>query len=184
MPEDQGARPQRFATRLSHAGRPGTKIRGFVNPPLYRGSTMLAVDCAERLSREDRRLDQDDNYGVQGNRTHHALEDVIAEVEGGTRCQIVSSGLAAVTTPLLTYLGSGQHCLIPDSVYGPTRRFADSMLRRLGVETTYYDPQIDAAGLEALSALTPRSSTWKVPAATPSKSRTCPRWPLSRTGTA
>ncbi len=149
MPDDIGPKGQRFATRLSHAGRAGTKIRGFVNPPVHRGSTMLHVDCADRLAGGNH-LAQDAVYGVMGNATHHALEDVIAEIEGGTRCQIVSSGLAAVTTPLLAYLKSGEHCLMPDSIYGPSRIFADGMLRNLGVETTFYDPTIDSAGLQRL----------------------------------
>ena len=137
-------------TRLSHAGRAGTKVHGFVNPPVHRGSTMLHTDCADRIAGGALRLEQAATYGVHGNSTHHALEDVIAEIEGGTRCQLVSSGLAAVTTPLLTYLKSGEHLLMPDSVYGPTRNFCDGMLRGLGVETTYYDPCTDAAGIDAL----------------------------------
>ena len=149
MPDDMSPKGYRFATRLSHGGRKGTKIRGFVNPPVFRGSTMLHVDCADRIAGVDR-LAQAEAYGVMGNPTHHALENVIAEIEGGTRCQIVSSGLAAVTTPLLAYLKSGEHCLMPDSVYGPARNFADGMLRGLGIETTYYDPAIDAAGIEQL----------------------------------
>ena len=149
MPDDLAPKGHRFATRLSHAGRKGTKIRGFVNPPVSRGSTMLHVDCADRIAGVDR-LAQSAAYGVMGNATHHALEDVIAEIEGGTRCQIVSSGLAAVTTPLLAYLKSGEHCLMPDSVYGPARAFADGMLRGLGIETTYYDPSLDADGLRDL----------------------------------
>ena len=152
MPDDQAprSRPQALATRLSHAGRAGTRIRGFVNPPLLRGSTMLYPSCQERHAAGATRLDQAPNYGVMGNATHHALEDMIAEIEGGTRCQIVSSGLAAVTTPLLAYLESGEHCLVPDSVYGPTRAFCDGMLTRLGIETTYYRADADAAGIAAL----------------------------------
>ncbi len=152
MPDDQAPRghPQALATRLSHAGRAGTRVRGFVNPPLMRGSTMLYPTCRERQAAGATRLDQALNYGVMGNPTHHALEDVIAEIEGGTRCQIVSSGLAAVTTPLLAYLKAGDHCLVPDSVYGPTRTFCDGMLARLGIETTYYRADIDAAGIAAL----------------------------------
>jgi cystathionine beta-lyase len=155
MPDDQsghnsGHKGQGFATRLSHAGRAGTKVRGFVNPPVHRGSTMLHLDIADRVARSSMRLEQGLAYGVQGNATHHALEDVVAEIEGGTRCQIVSSGLAAVTVPLLCYLNAGDHLLLPDSVYGPARAFATGMLARLGVETTFYDPCIDAAGIEAL----------------------------------
>ena len=137
-------------TRLSHAGRHGTKIRGFVNPPVHRGSTMLHENVADRLAGTTQRMDQAPAYGTMGNTTHHMLEDVVAEIEGGTRCQIVSSGLAAVTTPLLAYLSAGDHCLMPDSVYGPARTFCTGMLTRLGVETTFYDPNLDAAGLEPL----------------------------------
>jgi cystathionine beta-lyase len=151
MPDDQSGRtPKGFATRLSHAGRAGTKVQGFVNPPVHRGSTMLHLNIADRVARSSMRLEQGMAYGVQGNATHHALEDVVAEIEGGTRCQLVSSGLAAVTVPLLCYLSAGEHVLMPDSVYGPARSFADGMLRRLGVETTFYDPCIGAAGLEEL----------------------------------
>jgi cystathionine beta-lyase len=75
-----------------------------------------------------------------GNDTHFALEAAIAEIEGGTRAQVTGSGLSAITVPLLSYLKAGDHLLVPDSVYGPTRTFCDSILRRFGVETTYYDP--------------------------------------------
>ena len=152
MPEDHSPRParHRLATRLSHAGRPGTKVNEFVNPPVHRGSTMLHTGMAERVSGTKRRLQQAKAYGTQGGPTHHALEDVVAEIEGGTRCQIVSTGVAAVITPLLAYLGAGDYLLLPDSVYGPTRIFADGMLAGLGVTTTYYDPCIDATGLRAL----------------------------------
>ncbi len=139
-----------FATRLSHGGRAGTHIHGFVNPPLLRGSTVLYPSVADRIAFGKKRMEQELIYGVMGSPTHHALEDVIAEIEGGTRCQIVSSGLAAVTTPLLAFLDAGDHCLMPDSVYGPARSFCDLMLKRLGISTTYYRPDIDEGGLAAL----------------------------------
>lgn len=151
MPDDHSSHtPHGLATRLSHAGRAGTKVRGFVNPPVHRGSTMLHLDIADRVARAKNRLEQGQAYGTQGNATHHALEDVVAEIEGGTRCQIVSTGLAAVTVPLLCYLSAGEHCLMPDSVYGPARAFADGMLARLGIETTFYDPTIPADAVGAL----------------------------------
>jgi len=139
-----------FRTKLSHAGRAGKGIHGFVNPPLLRGSTVLYPTVADRRAMGARRGERLLTYGLGGSETHWALEDVIAEVEGGTRCAIVCSGLAAVTTPLLAFLKSGDHCLMPDSVYGPARNFCDGVLRRFGVETTYYDPEIDAAGISAL----------------------------------
>lgn len=157
MPDDQrGRTAPGLATRLSHAGRHGTHIRGFVNPPLHRGSTMLHESVADRIAGASQRLEQAKSYGIQGSETHHMLENVVAEIEGGTRCQIVSTGLAAVTTPLLTYLRAGEHCLMPDSVYGPARSFANGMMRGLGIETSFYDPEIDAAGLAALFRPTTR----------------------------
>ena len=89
-------------------------------------------------------------YGTGGSATHWALEDAIAAIEGGTRCYIYSTGLAAVTTPLLAWLKAGDHLLMPDHVYGPARNFASTMLRGFGVETTFYLPEIDEAGLTAL----------------------------------
>ncbi len=152
MPDDQGrARPERFATRLTHAGRAGSRVPGFVNPPVHRGSTVLYSSMAERKAAFGaRRFEQSLVYGTHGSPTHFALEDVVAEIEGGTRCQLTSSGLSAITTPLLAYLGAGDHCLMPDSTYGPARTFCDGMLQRLGVETSYYDPEVDGAGLAAL----------------------------------
>jgi cystathionine beta-lyase len=137
-------------TRLSHAGRAGKSAGGFVNPAVHRGSTVLYPTMAVRREGMAHRLDQKLLYGVMGTPTHYPLEDVIAEIEGGSRCQIVCSGLAAVTTPLLAYLKAGDHLLMPDSVYGPARNFANGMLRQMGVETTYYEPTVGAAGLAEL----------------------------------
>lgn len=151
MTDDSHAHPKRgFATSLAHLGRAGTRVHGFVNPPLHRGSTVLQPSIAARREAAKRRLDQELIYGVMGGPNHHALEDVIAAIEGGTRSQIVSSGLAAVTTPLLAYLRAGDHCLMPDSVYGPARAFTDTMLKPLDIAVTFYRPAIDAAGLAAL----------------------------------
>lgn len=137
-------------TRLSHKGRAGTHAHGFVNPAVHRGSTVLVPNMAMRRANAGRRLEQVLTYGVAGTPTHWPLEDVIADIEGGKRTQIVGSGLAAVTVPLLAFLNAGDHLMLPDSVYGPSRGFADNFLSRLGISTTYYDPCIDAAGLEKL----------------------------------
>jgi len=139
-----------LATLLSHAGRAGTHAHGFVNPPVHRGSTVLYEDMAQRRAFMKKRFDQALTYGLQGGPTHHALEDVIAAIEGGTRCQLYPSGLTAVTGPLLAYLSAGDHVLVPDSVYGPVRSFCDTMARRLGIATTYYQPEITADALAPL----------------------------------
>ena len=141
---------QGFRTRLSHVGRAGKRVHGFVNPPLLRGSTVLYPTMAERKALAARRAEQVLTYGLGGSQTHWALEDAIASIEGGTRCQVVGSGLAAVTVGLLAFLNAGQHCLMPDSVYGPARHFAERTLPRFGIETTFYDPEIDADGIGEL----------------------------------
>jgi cystathionine beta-lyase len=139
-----------FRTTLSHVGRKSKKEHGFVNPPLIRGSTVLVPTVAERQALQARRGERVLTYGLGGSETHWALEDMMAAVEGGTRCFVVCSGLAAVTTPLLAWLKSGDHCLMPDHVYGPARNFCDGLLKRYGIETTYYAPEIDEAGITAL----------------------------------
>ena len=141
---------KKFRTRLSHVGRAGKRVHGFVNPPLQRGSTVLYPTMALRKELGSRRGERLLTYGLGGSETHWALEDAICAIEGGTRCQIVGSGLAAVTVPLLAFLKAGDHCLMPDSVYGPARNFAEGMLPRFGIETTFYDPEIDADGIGAL----------------------------------
>jgi cysteine-S-conjugate beta-lyase len=151
MADDANVQPKLgFGTRLAHLGRAGTHVHGFVNPALHRGSTVLPPIPSPPPQAGKHRLDQALVYGVMGGPNHHALEDVIAAIEGGTRCQIVSSGLAAVTTPLLAYLRAGDHCLMPDSIYGPARGFADMMLKNLDIAVTYYRPEINEAGMAAL----------------------------------
>ncbi|WP_194152291.1 cystathionine beta-lyase [Muricoccus nepalensis] len=139
-----------FATRMSHHGRAGAKVHGFVNPPVHRGSTVLFPDCESRKAAAKQRYEQVLTYGTAGGPTHHMLEDMIAEIEGGTRALIVGTGLAAVMVPLLAYLKAGEHCLMPDSVYGPARNLADGLMKGWGIETTYYDPTVDEAGMRAL----------------------------------
>ncbi|MGC9268715.1 cystathionine beta-lyase [Acidiphilium sp.] len=139
-----------FETRISTAARRPVKSHGYVNPKLVRGSTVLYPNCATRREIGKRRLEQEEIYGLYGSETHFALETMVAEIEGGSHCQIVSSGLAAITTPLLAFLKSGDHLLVPDSVYGPTRRFCDTVLARYGVSTTYYDPLVSEETLVGL----------------------------------
>ena len=143
-------KPAGYFTRLSHAGRVGTNVRGFVNVPVHRGSTMLYASMSERTNAASERLEQRPHYGTGGNATHWALENVVAEIEGGTRCQIVSTGLAAVTVPLLAYLKSGDHVLMPDSCYGPARGFCDNFLSKMGITTTYYDPTLTGEAITPL----------------------------------
>lgn len=151
MPDDGPTKaPHAFATRMSHAARAPIRGHGFVNLPVHRGSTVLQPSCQARIDNGKRRFERVMTYGTQGGPTHHALEDVIAEIEGGTHCTIVGTGLAAVAVPLLAFLKAGDRCLMPDSAYGPARALAEGLMTRWGIETVFYDPTIDAAALEKL----------------------------------
>ena len=123
------------ATQIVHHGRHPEDQHGFVNTPVYRGSTVLFPTLAKIKSR-----DQAYTYGRRATPTTHALEDAITDLAGGASTILTSSGLCAVSTALLAFVQSGDHILMTDSVYQPTRTFCDKMLTRLGVETTYYDP--------------------------------------------
>jgi cystathionine beta-lyase len=138
-------------TRLLHVGRNPQDHRGVVNTPVYRASTVLYPTVREHQDSGTRRLEKYNlSYGIHGTPTHWTLEDAIADLEGGDRCFLVQSGLAAVTMPLMAFVKSGDHVLMVDSVYTPARRFCDTILKDFGVETTYYDPMIDPDGLRAL----------------------------------
>jgi cystathionine beta-lyase len=126
-------------TRLAHTGNDPHAFHGFVNPPVVHASTVLFPDARTMAARS-----QKYTYGTRGTPTTDALTTAIDALEGSAGTILVPSGLAAVTIPLLAFLSSGDHVLIVDSVYHPTRRFADTMLKRLGVEVDYYDPAVGA----------------------------------------
>lgn len=126
---------RRKQTKVLHLGREPHDQHGFVNTPVYRGSTVLFPTLEKLKSRQ-----QPYTYGRRATPTTHALEAAITELEGGAATILTSSGLGAVSAALLAFVQAGDHILVTDSVYQPTRTFCDKMLARLGVETTYYDP--------------------------------------------
>jgi cysteine-S-conjugate beta-lyase len=130
---------QKQDTRLAHAGREPKRFHGFVNTPIYRGSTILFPTAAALEAN-----DQEFTYGRLGTPTVRSLEEALAELEGGHATRLTPSGLSAIATTFLALLSAGDHALVADSVYRPTRRFCDHVLARLGVEVTYYDPVIGA----------------------------------------
>ena len=132
------------ATNVVHSGRDPHACFGFVNPPVYRGSTVLFPTVEKLLKR-----DQPFVYGRTNTPTAKALEEAIALVEGGEASALTASGYQAVSTAILAFVSAGDHILMTDSTYHPTRSFCDKMLAKLGVETTYYDPVI-GAGIEEL----------------------------------
>ncbi|MBP1849924.1 cystathionine beta-lyase [Rhizobium halophytocola] len=131
-------------TQLCHLGNDPFAYHGFVNPPVVHASTVLFPDVQTMETRN-----QKYTYGTHGTPTTDALCSAIDALEGSAGTILVPSGLAAITVPFLAYLSAGDHALIVDSVYGPCRRFCNGMLKRLGVEVEYYDPEI-GAGIEAL----------------------------------
>lgn len=140
---DQTRRPHKTATRLSHSGRDSFGHHGAVNVPVYRASTILFPDqeTFEDLTSQPFDAYQ---YGRTLTPTSDALEHAVAELENGYRSISVSSGAAACSTALLASLKAGDHLLMVDSAYGPTRRMCDTILKSYGVETTYYDPLVGA----------------------------------------
>ncbi|MCD6680598.1 MAG: cystathionine beta-lyase [Burkholderiaceae bacterium] len=146
---------RKAATRVAEAGRDGDAAFVAASVGVHRASTVLfdslaATEAAGAAVAAGRR--RATTYGTVGTPTTMALMDALCEIEGAghaVRASLMPSGLAAITTALLAMLEPGDHLLVTDSSYGPTRVFADGMLARLGVQTTYYDPTI-GAGIEAL----------------------------------
>ena len=131
------------ATKVAHLGRDQDDSHGFVNLPVYHGSTVLYETYEDFLQSENRRkLRNQVLYGRYGTPLSFALESAVAELEGASAAITVSSGLASITESLTAFVKQGDHILVTDSVYNPTRKFCDSVLKRFGVETTYYDPLI------------------------------------------
>ncbi len=145
LPPDAGV-----GTRLAHTARDPHAHHGFVNTPIHRGSTVLfpTLDALEAALRADSRVGPY-IYGLIGTPNSRELESLLASLDGGVGAVVVESGLAAVSVPLLATLSTGDHLLMTDSCYGPTRHLCQAVLPRMGIETTFYDPRLGAA-IEAL----------------------------------
>lgn len=127
-----------LGTRLTHAGRDRKLTQGGVNPVVQKASTVI-VESAAKLFEPGGWT-----YGRHGTATHEALKQALCEIEGAEHCVLAPSGLMACTLPFLAFIEAGSHVLVTDTAYGPTRRFCDRMLSRLGCETTYFDPRVGA----------------------------------------
>lgn len=154
-------------TQLSHLGRDSHAYHGFVNVPVFRGSTVLFPNVESMEDPSDMRF----TYGLMNSPSIEALADTINALEEAAGTVLVPSGLAAVTVPLLAVARPGMQVLVPDNVYWPTRRFCDQTLSRYGVETIYYDPLIGAGiaelilpeGQTILFTEAPGSNTFEMP---------------------
>jgi cysteine-S-conjugate beta-lyase len=141
---------KRRSTILVEGGRRKEWRRRLVNPAVERTSTVLFDSVAE-LERTRASLGVY-SYGLQGTATHWALSEALTELEpGAAGTALYSSGLAAITAALLSVLSAGDELLVTDSVYGPTRKFCDTVLKRFGVATRYYDPMVGHGIAELLS---------------------------------
>jgi len=134
---DEAKKRLRSRSRLVHLGRDAEASQGFVNVPPFRGSTVLFPDVATLKSRKQRYV-----YGTHGTPSTEALTEAWTAISGAAGTTLVPSGLAAIVVSLMTGLSAGDHLLMTDSAYQPARIFCDATLKRMGVETTYYDPLI------------------------------------------
>jgi cystathionine beta-lyase len=130
-----------WTTRIIHsdAAVPG----GFrsLATPVYRGSTTLFSDASKVTDQPDV-YQAGYTYGLYGTPTTLELAGRICELEGGFRTLITPGGQCAISTINFAFLKSGDHILVPESVYGPHRKLTRLLLRRFGVETTFYSPLI------------------------------------------
>lgn len=134
----------RPATKIVHSGRDPKRFDGFVNTPVVRGSTVLYPSYDDLIHHRARYT-----YGRRGNPTTESFAQALTALEGGDGVVFTPSGLSAVSIALLSVLGSGDHLLMVDTAYQPTRTVCNTVLTRLGVETTYYDP-LAGEGIAAL----------------------------------
>src|SRR5256885_910112 len=126
-------------TDLVEGGRRKEWRGRLVNVPIERASTIL-FDNVDELQKARPGLGRW-NYGLQGSATHWALSEALTELEpGAAGTALYSSGLAAVSGALLAVLSTGDELLVVDSIYSPTRKFCDTILKRLGIGVRYYDP--------------------------------------------
>lgn len=129
-------------TQIIHAGRKKAYTHGVVNPVVQRASTVVFESVEEMKKSTAKRGEQSLFYGRRGTQTHFALQDAIAELEQGAGCALYPSGAAAVSNAILSFVKTGDHILMVDTAYEPTRDFCDKILVNMGVSTTYYDPMI------------------------------------------
>ena len=131
-------------TIIASTGRDKKYTHGAINTPVYHAST-LTFDTVKEMKQEQGELHTGGlTYGRRGNPTTYALEQAMCDLEGADCCYLYPSGLAAISGAILSFASAGDHILMADGVYGPTRNLVDKMLNRLGIETTFYDPMIGA----------------------------------------
>ncbi len=162
---ENSPQPRHQRTDIVHTGLDPFDHYGFINPPSYRGSTVLFPTVEALQARTQPYL-----YGRRGTPTVRALEAAIAKLEGAARSFVTSSGLAAINLTMFALLKQGDHILIIDNAYQPTRAFADGVLAKFGIEISYFDPLVGSGIAQLLKPNTkvifteaPGSQTFEMP---------------------
>ena len=159
-----------LSTTLVHAGRKKRFTQGAVNPVIQRASSLVFETIADKKHCTKNRYKGELFYGRRGTLTHFALQDLMCEMEGGAGCYLYPCGAAAVTNAILSFVKSGDHVLMSGAAYEPTQDFCNIILKKMQIDTTYYDPLIgtDIAKLvqpnsKVLFLEAPSSITMEVP---------------------
>lgn len=135
---------QQKNTQLIHSGRKNRVTQGSVNPVIQRASSLVFETVADKKIATRQRAKQALFYGRRGTLTHFALQDLMCELEGGAGCYLYPCGAAAISNSLLSFVQQGDHILVTGAAYEPTQEFCQVILKKLGVETTFFDPMIGA----------------------------------------
>lgn len=133
-------KPYSLSTALVHSGRNKRVAQGSVNPVIQRASSLIFDSMADKKQATINRAKGALFYGRRGTLTHFALQDLMCEMEDGVGCYLYPCGAAAVSNSILAFVQSGDHILMTGAAYEPTQDFCNHVLRRMGVETTFYDP--------------------------------------------
>ena len=159
-----------LSTTLVHAGRKKRFTQGAVNPVVQRASSLVFDTIADKKHCTKNRYKGELFYGRRGTLTHFALQDLMCEMEGGAGCYLYPCGAAAVTNAILSFVETGDHVLMTGAAYEPTQDFCNVILKKMHIDTTYYDPMIgaDVAKLvqpntKVLFLESPSSLTMEVP---------------------
>ena len=126
-------------TKLTKIGRDPKKNKGFINPGIYKGSTLIFNDFKSYIKDRDRK-DDVAYYGININPTCNEFERAISKLYGASDTVATPSGLAALIIPFFTFLKNGDHVLISDALYNPTRHFCEKILMNYGIEINYFHP--------------------------------------------
>ncbi|MGE0742605.1 MAG: cystathionine beta-lyase [Hyphomonadaceae bacterium] len=148
MSDESNKDARRLDTRIALAGRDPARHDGAVNPSIQRATTLIIPDVDDLYDTPKK------TYALEGMAIHDALKDALIAIEGGAGATLAPSGLSACTLALMTVARGGGEVLVTDSVYGPTRRFCDTVLQRLGVRTRYFDPRTGAGIADLLTDAT------------------------------